>query len=139
MCGIAGVFNLDGSSVAPSLLGRMTRALRHRGPDDEGYVVVNTLTGRSEPRIGDDTAPQLADAIVHIAAKVDLPADLALGHRRLSIIDLSAAGHQPMVNEKSIVERSLKISLTPEVFAYLVFRDEVLWRPGIWGMPSDDL
>jgi len=47
----------------------MTAALRHRGPDEEGFLL-------SEPR-----AP-----------------GLALGMRRLSIIDL-AGGHQPIWNE----------------------------------------
>jgi asparagine synthase (glutamine-hydrolysing) len=45
----------------------MHRAIRHRGPDDEGTWA-------------------------------DAEAGVAIGHRRLSIVDLSAAGHQPMVS-----------------------------------------
>jgi asparagine synthase (glutamine-hydrolysing) len=38
MCGIAGIFNFrDGRPVDTDLLRRMTRALVHRGPDDEGF------------------------------------------------------------------------------------------------------
>lgn len=66
MCGIAGVFNLDGEPVAAGLLKRMTDAIAHRGPDGEGQYT-------------------------------DGP--IGLGHRRLSIIDLSAAARQPMGNE----------------------------------------
>lgn len=66
MCGIAGVFNLDGEPVAAGLLKRMTDAIAHRGPDGEGHYT-------------------------------DGP--IGLGHRRLSIIDLSAAARQPMGNE----------------------------------------
>lgn len=64
MCGIAGIFNLNGESVAPVLLRRMTDSIAHRGPDGEGFYT---------------------DSFI------------GLGHRRLAIIDLSPAGHQPMV------------------------------------------
>src|ERR1700676_2674865 len=37
MCGIAGMFNLDGAPVAPESLGGMIRMLAHRGPDDTGF------------------------------------------------------------------------------------------------------
>lgn len=37
MCGIAGVFNLDGAPVPGDLLRRMTDAIAHRGPDGEGF------------------------------------------------------------------------------------------------------
>ncbi|MFQ5964412.1 MAG: asparagine synthase (glutamine-hydrolyzing) [Candidatus Scalinduaceae bacterium] len=37
MCGIAGIFNLNGEPVSPVLLRRMTDAIAHRGPDGEGF------------------------------------------------------------------------------------------------------
>lgn len=36
MCGIAGIFHLDGAPASPTLLKRMTDAVAHRGPDGEG-------------------------------------------------------------------------------------------------------
>jgi asparagine synthase (glutamine-hydrolysing) len=66
MCGIAGFWPTSRSALpADELLGRMTGAIAHRGPDDCGGWCC------------DETG-------------------VALGHRRLSIIDLSPAGHQPM-------------------------------------------
>ena len=66
MCGIAGWFVAPESAPDQQALQRVTRALRHRGPDDAGTFFA--------------------------------PADgVALGHQRLSIIDLSSASHQPML------------------------------------------
>lgn len=39
MCGIAGIFNVDGASVEPKVLKAMTDAIAHRGPDGEGFHV----------------------------------------------------------------------------------------------------
>lgn len=68
MCGIAGIFKTQG--LEPDdlrLIAPMTDVISYRGPDNAG-----TFLSRG-------TGPQIA-----------------LGHRRLSIIDLSVAGHQPM-------------------------------------------
>lgn len=69
MCGIVGIL-AEGATVSPEMLERATRSLAHRGPDDHGTVLL-----RSE-------AP--------------IPVEIGLGNRRLSILDLSPMGHQPM-------------------------------------------
>jgi asparagine synthase (glutamine-hydrolysing) len=70
MCGIAGFWDparhLDADAAAAAIA-RMTRAIRHRGPDDAG-------------------------------SWRDADAGLWLGHRRLSVIDLSPEGRQPMLS-----------------------------------------
>ncbi len=71
MCGIAGSLSLDGTPVRQEAILAMTEALVHRGPD-EGAV---RMLG---PRVGDERTI------------------LGLGHRRLKVIDLSAAAAQPM-------------------------------------------
>src|SRR5262245_27164577 len=73
MCGLAGILSLDGSPVRHTSIKTMTEALVHRGPD-EGAVV---LLGESGP------APKHAALI-------------ALGHRRLKVVDLSGRAAQPM-------------------------------------------
>jgi asparagine synthase (glutamine-hydrolysing) len=85
MCGIAGVFYRNGDKLDSDLLLRMTRSLIHRGPDDEGYFL-NGLTS---------TMP--------LRGHIDGGAgNVGLGHRRLSIIDLSS-GQQPLANEDGTV------------------------------------
>jgi len=69
MCGICGVVDWSGSGDAASLVKRMTPAMVHRGPDEEGYLNHNSATSH-----------------------------LAIGMRRLSIIDVEG-GHQPVYNE----------------------------------------
>jgi asparagine synthase (glutamine-hydrolysing) len=77
MCGICGVIDWSESPDAAAIVRRMTPTMLHRGPDDEGYLD----SGRTKDGAG---------------------ARLALGMRRLSIIDL-AGGHQPIFNEDGMV------------------------------------
>jgi asparagine synthase (glutamine-hydrolysing) len=39
MCGICGIFNLNGEPVLPADLRKMTDAIRHRGPDSDGFYI----------------------------------------------------------------------------------------------------
>jgi asparagine synthase (glutamine-hydrolysing) len=43
MCGICGIFNLDGQTVDKELLQRMNNTLVHRGPDGEGYFIQSNI------------------------------------------------------------------------------------------------
>jgi len=87
MCGIFGVWNLDGSGVDVAAVVRATTAIRHRGPDDEGYLLINTRSGRTELCGGKDTTSELRlpDIFQFAGEKFDL----AFGFRRLSILDLT--------------------------------------------------
>jgi asparagine synthase (glutamine-hydrolysing) len=73
MCGICGIIGRE--PIDREALGRMTAALRHRGPDDEGFHV-----------------DERADGVA-----------VGLGFRRLSIIDL-VSGNQPIANEDGSVQ-----------------------------------
>ncbi len=68
MCGIFGIA-AHNSHVPVEVLGRATQSLAHRGPDDGGIIVLRGAEGGVE---------------------------IGLGSRRLAILDLSTAGHQPM-------------------------------------------
>lgn len=69
MCGIVGIAAYN-ASVPVASLERALDAIAHRGPDDSGLKVITV----SSPN----------------------PLEIGLGNRRLSILDLSSAGHQPM-------------------------------------------
>jgi asparagine synthase (glutamine-hydrolysing) len=90
MCGVVGIFHYSDPShpVDRDELLRMTRRLRHRGPDGEG---------------------------VHVEGS------LGLGHRRLSIVDLSPSGRQPMAT----ADGAFWVSYNGELYNHFRFRSRL--------------
>ena len=105
-------------SIAPRLA-RGVESLSRRGPDDEGYLLLDTRTGRFIQCRGDASNPAIA--LPTLATAGDHPCDLAFGHRRLSIVDLSPAGHQPM----SARNGSLWIVFNGMIHNFLELREEL--------------
>ena len=89
MCGIAGLYNLDGGPVQEAQASAMCDLMRHRGPDDQGLWSCGPV---------------------------------AFAHRRLSIIDLSPRGRNPMSNE----DGTLHIIYNGEIYNYLPLRRDLL-------------
>ena len=85
MCGITGYINTDNSLIASTaVIRKMLIAQKHRGPDDSGIMAFSLKN-------------QAAKEYSHQEIQsVDQPFEGMLGFNRLSILDLSANGHQPM-------------------------------------------
>ncbi|HNZ06979.1 MAG TPA: asparagine synthase (glutamine-hydrolyzing) [Candidatus Cloacimonadota bacterium] len=120
MCGIAGIISLDKQrGFSAGLLRQMCSLIRHRGPDDEGYLCASSL----------DDAPQGFggfDSTEAVQARYPLLPEgsqlrMGLGFRRLAIVDLSAAGHQPMSDPAS----GLHIVFNGEIYNYKELRTEL--------------
>jgi asparagine synthase (glutamine-hydrolysing) len=93
MCGIAGAVGAHLGSEPTAFVQTALEAQRHRGPDHRA------------------------------STKLDLPGGEALlGHNRLSIIDLSEAGNQPMWD----AEHRLCIVYNGEIYNYLELRSELM-------------
>lgn len=92
MCGILGSWQFDAQARgdAEDALARALPLIRHRGPDDIGTAAIPTAAGR-----------------------------LLFGHTRLAIIDLSAAGHQPMIRG------TLSVVFNGEIYNYRELRQEL--------------
>lgn len=94
MCGISGVFYKSEvtSSLVSEQLDKMNQVLEHRGPDNAGSILFDRSleSDNSDHSIG------------------------GLAHRRLSIIDLSSAGNQPM----STSNRQMVITYNGEIFNF---------------------
>jgi asparagine synthase (glutamine-hydrolysing) len=119
MCGIFGIWDQTHTPLSPTLIHRATQILQHRGPDDEGYLLINTNAKTCEPFRGPQTIPEL-DRYPFIKTAAS-EYDLALSFRRLSILDLSPTGHQPMNSD----DRQQWIVFNGEIYNYLELRQEL--------------
>jgi asparagine synthase (glutamine-hydrolysing) len=95
MCGIAGIVTTAPIANLCERVKRMTDAQVHRGPDDQG--VLNLTRPHEAPRV-------------------------VLGSRRLAILDLSAAGHQPLANE----DRSVWVVFNGEIYNFRELRTQLI-------------
>ena len=97
-----------------------THVVEHRGPDDEGYLLWNPT---EPPRVYAGPATTRTTADAHRLAPIPSTANwyVAFGHRRLSIVDLSPAGHQPMIDAAT----GLSITYNGEIYNHLELRAEL--------------
>jgi asparagine synthase (glutamine-hydrolysing) len=103
MCGILGVFGRDGTPLDRGRIERMRDTMVHRGPDDSGLWL------RDPAR------------------------DVALAHRRLSIVDLSDAGRQPMVNE----DGRIQVTFNGEIYNHEALREDLRARGHVFRSHCD--
>lgn len=126
MCGITGIVRFNSSVNAIHRVAvEMNNALRHRGPDGEGFICVNE-NGKIEKCSGAET-PQEIISSSYPHAPVNSISDqqdpvLVFGHRRLSIIDLSPGGHQPLC----FANEELWITFNGEIYNFPELREELL-------------
>ncbi len=105
MCGIVGIWQTTGLPVFTEAVLRATRVLQHRGPDDEGFFFSNTTTGAWSEATYTDARTW----------------DMAFGFRRLAILDLSQAGHQPMRSRDGLSW----IVFNGEIYNFIELRKEL--------------
>ncbi len=110
MCGIVGIVGKKNrQKMSASELFDMCNMQKHRGPDDEGGVAIDCLSGK----INKISKGEIADC------------KALFGFKRLSIQDVSIKGHQPMLNK----EANVSIIFNGEIYNFKELR-EVLIKKG---------
>jgi asparagine synthase (glutamine-hydrolysing) len=109
MCGIAGSFSSRGSINTDKLIGA-TDMINYRGPDDFGYLFLKNDFGVDEYNRNNFNN-----------RKTEARYKGAFGFRRLSILDLSESGHQPMCD----FSEKYWIEFNGEVYNYIEIKKEL--------------
>ncbi|WP_417328579.1 asparagine synthase (glutamine-hydrolyzing) [Halarcobacter sp.] len=132
MCGIVGALSLIRPSIDINYIKPMADKIAHRGPDDAGYLCFHT-GARHNKRVSfyqnltDERYKNIDDMLPTIessSAQRELHShdyDLYMGHRRLSILDVSYAGHQPM----SDLSQNIWIAYNGEIYNFKEIRKEL--------------
>jgi asparagine synthase (glutamine-hydrolysing) len=110
MCGFTGYLLKDTFENRSDAILNMLELQRHRGPDDSGILGINTLKNLFE-----ELNPQNPDLFSNNP-------NLIFGFNRLSILDLSHAGHQPMQNK----EMNVALMMNGEVYNAFDFKPELI-------------
>ena len=103
MCGIAGVINLDNRPVHNTDVSDMLSMMKHRGQDNTGILNCSQKDGKFNYR-------------EHGGYSV-----FCFGHNRLSIIDLSKNGNQPMMSQCG----NYIVTFNGEIYNYIELRNEL--------------
>ncbi|OGW48167.1 MAG: asparagine synthase (glutamine-hydrolyzing) [Nitrospirae bacterium RBG_13_41_22] len=125
MCGIAGIYNFNNEAVPVESLKRMIDIMRHRGPDDEGFMQFGSKSEATSPVV---VTSMNSPFTFHLS-----PYNIGFGHCRLAIIDLSEAGHQPMCNE----DGTIWITYNGEIYNYLELGQDLKSKGHIFKSKTD--
>ncbi len=124
MCGIAGIILKQKSDLnIPETVLKLSRAIKHRGPDGEGVITISPTQITSYKT---DHSPSFSNTLSNYIPKQNLNLSennctAAFAHRRLSIIDLSEAGHQPMCCK----DAKIWITFNGEIYNYIELKEEL--------------
>lgn len=110
MCGISGYIKLGSNHIKDtSCILSMLKLQKHRGPDDSGIMVYNLNSGES------------AKVRTEERQTFDRFYDGVIGFNRLSILDLSSNGHQPMVSS----DNKVILALNGEIYNAFGYTNEL--------------
>ena len=113
MCGIAGYIDFTGKTVESSnVILDMLSLQKHRGPDDSGVVACHVASQR------------VWEVDTREGSRFPTSADVVFGFNRLSILDLSENGHQPMIG----VDGQVVLMMNGEVYSAFDYKDSLIGK-----------
>lgn len=124
MCGIAGIIPIKSEAFAlRETLLSMSKTLKHRGPDGEGFLVLQN--GIAKPYFHELAPTSSSKHFPYLPSEI-LPdsiqdAKLLFLHRRLAILDTGPGGHQPMCDPQS----KIWLTYNGEIYNYLEIKKEL--------------
>lgn len=121
MCGITGYYSPNKYESKPNSIIGMTDLIRHRGPDDVGYTFIDTRLNSSIDASDTDSPKSIKEKIINVNSLNEVYHNLAFGHRRYAIVDLSPAGHQPYWDENN----SVCVCINGEIYNYIELKKEL--------------
>ncbi len=120
MCGITGIYSQKGQAIDLDLLRAMTDLISHRGPDDEGYLLAARDAG-VQLLSGPSSTSEIKAKYPLFGTQARDKATLGLGFKRLSILELSPIGHQPMWDK----QLHIALVFNGEIYNYLELKEEL--------------
>lgn len=111
MCGFTGFYYFDNrQEIDNKAILKMLALQKHRGPDDSGITGIDTISGKFQ------------NITINEDKIFDTPVNLVYGFNRLSILDLSPNGHQPMISP----DQNVVLMMNGEVYNAFDFKDELI-------------
>jgi asparagine synthase (glutamine-hydrolysing) len=135
MCGIAGMFNLNGSPVSNQEIKLMTDALAHRGPDGEGIYIDQNL-GLGHRRLAIlDVSPKGAQPMMSKDGVWIIVFNGCIYNFRELKIELQSKGHEFVSNSDTEVIAEGLAAYGPSFFTRL----DGMFAIGAWNTQSREL
>lgn len=141
MCGIFG--SIGSGKINIEEIKKISKILNHRGPDDEGFLFYNKKS--IEIYGGHDTPRNVYDSKITYTPTMNvndfnyekfsngIDNYVVFGQRRLSIIDVSASGHQPL----SFSNGRYWITYNGEIYNFIEIKNELIAKGVIFTSNSD--
>lgn len=133
MCGIAGYYSLDAPLAGTGRLLEMLGTIAHRGPDDQGLLLVDAIAGKAMNCATPSSDLRIREVMPDAGSARNFSHQLAFAHCRYSIVDLTPGGHQPMWDKRGLV----CVSFNGEIYNYVELRDELENRGRTFRTKSD--
>ena len=122
MCGLTGYMHFDRRPIESSrVILEMLAMQKHRGPDDSGIVGINTGNGSTEVMAPETIQP------------FNISPNLVFGFNRLSILDLTSNGHQPMTSP----DGKVIMMMNGEVYSFPEQKEELISKGHIFKSNTD--
>lgn len=137
MCGIAGIITKTNTTSLKDEVFAMSQAIKHRGPDGEGFAFFSESKAlpaysNETPLVNKQSQSFLFNPNVALQ-NVQGDFNIAFSHRRLSIIDLTESGHQPMCDTSA----NYWITFNGEVYNYIEIKEELKSKGHVFVTQTD--